>query len=104
MASDPERGWSTDEKGQRVTSLLLEMRQRVYVLPWSLFLFATGTDAEVEATFHTHLVHVQGSGLSALLSDLADQSVTRLVEPDRTAKFTQSRGPHITAVTVTENK
>lgn len=104
MASDPERGWSANGNAQRVTSLLLELRQRFYVLPWSLFLFAEGTDAELEATFHTHVVRVQGSGLSALLADFADQSITRLIEPDRAAKFTQSRGPQITAVSITENK
>ncbi len=34
----------------------LQLRQRVYVLPWSLFLYAEGTDAEVKAQFHTHAV------------------------------------------------
>ncbi len=43
----------------------LQLRQRVYVLPWSLFLYAEGTDAEVKAQFHTHAVLVQGAIRSA---------------------------------------
>jgi len=47
---------------------------------------------------------VQGAGLTSLLSDVAGQFVSQLVEPDRTAKFTQSTGPQLTAVSVSENK
>jgi hypothetical protein len=46
----------------------------------------------VKLQFHTHVVTVQGAGLGALR------------EPDRTAKFTAVAGPHLTAVTVSENK
>jgi hypothetical protein len=88
----------------RATALVVRLRQRSYVLPWSLFLYAEGTDAEVKATFHTHVVTMQGAGLTSLLSDLAGQFVSELIEPDRTAKFTAVAGPHLTAVTVSENK
>jgi hypothetical protein len=88
----------------RATALVVRLRQRSYVLPWSLFLYAEGTDAEVEATFHTHVVTMQGAGLTSLLSDLAGQLVSELIEPDRTAKFTESAGPRLTALLVSENK
>jgi hypothetical protein len=68
----------------RATALVVHLRQRVYVLPWSLFLYAEGTDAEVKAQFHTHVVLVQGAGLTSLLSDVAGQ----FVKPARRA------GPH----------
>jgi hypothetical protein len=102
-ASVSESAWRVAQTG-RAASLIVQLRQRSYVFPWSLFLFAEGTDAEVRATFHTHVVTVQGAGLRALLSDLAAQTVCELTEPDRTAKFSQSSGPHVTAVSVTQNK
>ncbi len=93
MASDTESdsGWQVVEKGRPVT-LAVQLRQKVYILPWSLFLYAEGTAEEVKLQFHTHVVTVQGAGLGALR------------EPDRTAKFTAVAGPHLTAVTVSENK
>jgi len=104
MALDSKSGWETAQDNRPVRSLLVQLRQRSYVLPWSLFLFAEGTEAEVRATFHTHVVLIQGSGLSSLLSDITEQAVKQLVEPDRTAKFTAGRGPQITTVSVSENK
>jgi hypothetical protein len=102
-ASDSETAWKVAANG-RARSLVVELRQKSYVLPWSLFLYAEGTDAEVRAVFHTHVVVVQGAGLTSLLSDFAGQVVSELTEPERTAKFTQSQGPHVTAVSVGENK
>jgi hypothetical protein len=105
MASDTESdsGWQVVEKGRPVT-LVVQLRQKVYILPWSLFLYAEGTSAEVKLQFHTHVVTVQGAGLTSLLRDVAGQMVNELAEPDRTAKFTAVAGPHLTAVTVSENK
>lgn len=102
--SASDSGWQVSEKGQPVRSLLVQLRQRTYVLPWSLFLFAEGTEVEIRLTFHTHVILVQGAGLTSLLSDLTEQNVKQLVEPDRTAKFQSARGPHITALSLTENK
>jgi hypothetical protein len=104
MASASESGWEVAEKGGRAISLLVQLRQRSYVLPWGLFLFAEGTDTEVRALFHTHTVLVQGVGLMTLLGYVAEQRVSELVEPDRTVKFTKPSGPQVTAVSVTENK
>jgi hypothetical protein len=66
-----------------------------------LFLYSEGNDAEVKAQFHTHAVLVQ---CASLLSDIAGQFVNQLVEPDRTAKFSQSAGAQLTAVSVSKNK
>ncbi len=97
--------WESGQPDERVTSLLLDLKQRLIVLPWSLFLFAEGTDAEVRATFHTHVVTVEGSGLRSLLLAFASQSVGQLTEPDRTAKFSgPGSGPQITALSVIETQ
>jgi hypothetical protein len=102
-ASDSETAWKVAANG-RARSLVVDLRQKSYVLPWSLFLYAEGTDAEVRAVFHTHVVVVQGAGLTSLLSDFAEQVVSELIEPERSAKFSQSAGAHLIAVTVSENK
>jgi hypothetical protein len=103
MASGSEKGWSVTGNG-RSPALLVELRQRSYVLPWSLFLFAEGNDASVRAVFHSHLLEMEGCGLTALLSDFAQHTVARISEPDRTAKFSSSAGPAITALTLRENR
>lgn len=102
-ASAGEQGWLVAEHG-RTTGLLVRLRQRSYVLPWSLFLFAEGTEAQVRAVFHTHVITLEGAGLSSLLSDLAAQRVTELLEPDRAAKFSRGTGPCLTALSIAENK
>jgi hypothetical protein len=102
-ASACEQGWLVTEKG-RSPALLMRLRQRSYVLSWSLFLFAEGTEAQVRVVFHTHVITIEGAGLSALLSDLAQQVVTELIEPDRTAKFSRSTSPLISSLSVSENK
>ena len=98
------KGWETEKDRRSVRSLLVHLRQRSYVLPWSLFLFAEGTEAAVRAVFHTHVVEIEGRGLSSLLSDLAEGVVQQIVEPDRTVKFSPGAGPQVTAVSVIENK
>lgn len=103
MASACEQGWKVTEKG-RSPALLVRLRQRSYVLSWSLFLYAEGTEAQVRVVFHTHVLTLEGAGLSALLSDLAQQVVTELIEPDRTAKFRHGTGPLISSLAIGENK
>jgi hypothetical protein len=102
-ASVSEKAWLVSEN-DRAISLLVHLRQRSYVLPWSLFLFAEGNDGEVRATFHTHIVLLEGDGLTSLLTDLAAQTVTELKEPDRADKFSEHKGSHIATLSVTENK
>jgi hypothetical protein len=104
LASGCEQGWRLVADNGRAAGLLVRLRQRSYVLPWSLFLFAEGTDAQVRAIFHTHVVTLEGAGLSSLLSDLAGQRVTELLEPDRAAKFSRATGPCLTSLSIAENK
>jgi hypothetical protein len=101
-ASVSKSGWQLAQNGR--ATLIVRLRQRSYVLPWSLFLFGEGTDAEVRATFHTHIVLVQGAGFTSLLSDLAAQVISELSEPDRIAKFSKTEGPLLIALSVSENK
>ena len=95
--------WEVSDDG-RATSLTVRLRHQQFVFPWSLFLFAEGNDSSVRVVFHTHVISVQGAGLTFLLSDLAAQVVSALIEPGRTAKFTASAGPSIAGLSVSENK
>ena len=89
----------------RSAALLVELRQRTYVLPWTLFLFAEGTDAAVRAVFHTHVLTIEGAGLTSLLSDLAQHAVSQISEPDRTAKFMEHTGePYIRSLSIEETQ
>ncbi len=78
----------------------LILLRRVYVLPWSQFLYAEGTSEEVRAFFSTHDVVVRGSGLDSLLADFAAQQITTLKEPRRADQFASSGGPGITELEV----
>ena len=99
MASADERPWVVD-KTAHVYGLQVILLKRVYVLPWSQFLYAEGTGEEVQAVFSTHDVVVTGSGLDSLLADFASQQVAALKEPARTEKFSGSAGPSITTLEV----
>ena len=94
MASAGEKPWVVDRAG-RVYGLQVMLLKRVYVLPWSQFLYAEGNSDEVRAVFSTHDVVVKGSGLDSLLSDLAAQQIVILKEPARTEKFTSTEGPRV---------
>jgi hypothetical protein len=78
------------------------LRRQTFVFPWHTFRFAKSTDDHVTANFYSHEITITGSGLSALVSDLAEQHVVSITEPDRTAKFRPSTGPLITGVSVAE--
>jgi hypothetical protein len=94
MASADEKCWSVDTTS-RVYGLQVILLKRVYVLPWSQFLYAEGTSEEVQAFFSTHDVVVRGSGLDSLLADFAAQVITILKQPARTDKFVASVSPRI---------
>jgi hypothetical protein len=63
----PVAVWGVDTTSG-VYGLQVILLKRVYVLPWSQFLYAEGTGEEVQAFFSTHDVLVQGSGLDSLLA------------------------------------
>jgi hypothetical protein len=92
---------------ERPSGLEVVLLQRTYVLPWSQFLYAEGGDDEVRLVFATHDVLVVGSGLSSMLSDLAEQRIGRLNEPtraDRLEGFGTSRIREIRVEKVSEDR
>ena len=98
MASEP-KPW--DSQNGRTIALQVALLKRVHVFPWGQFLFAEGTGDEVRAAFATHDVIIKGSGLTALLDDLALQRVVVLREPARADKFAGGgQGPRIVEVSV----
>ena len=99
MASAGEKPWMVDRAGQ-VYGLQVILLKRVYVLPWSQFLYAEGNSEEVRVVFSTHDVVVKGSGLDSLLADLAAQQIVILRAPARTDKFGKNEGPCISEVVV----
>jgi hypothetical protein len=99
MASADDKPWGVDTTS-RVYGLQVILLKRVYVLPWTQFLYAEGTSEEVQAVFSTHDVVVRGSGLDLLLADFAAQQITKLKHPARTDKFTQPASPQISELEV----
>ena len=89
-SADSQKSWRVN-LDDRAVALEIALLRRTYVLPWHQFLYAEGGDDEVRAVFAMHEVIVKGAGLTALLADLAAQSVTLIREPMRTDRF-ESRG------------
>jgi len=99
MASVDEKPWIVDRAG-RPYALQIVLLKRVYVLPWTQFLYAEGSGDEVQAVFSTHDVLVKGSDLTSLLADFASQHITVLKEPARADKFGAASGPRVTELQV----
>lgn len=99
MASAGEKPWEVDRAG-RAQGLQVKLLKRVYVLPWSQFLYADGTGEEVRAVFSTHDVVVKGSDLDSLFADFAAQRIMVLKEPARTENFAGVEGPCISELKV----
>ena len=98
-AAADQRGWGTEHHA--APGLQVVLLKKMYVFPWSQFLYAEGTEEEVRAAFTTHDVVIRGAGLGLLLEDFAAQRVTRLSEPARTDKFIGgSTAARITALLV----
>jgi hypothetical protein len=104
--------WQFAEEGTKPASLVIQLRRRVYVLPWFRFVYTEGDNAQVLAAFASHLVTITGNGLTALLAALATQRVIRLIQPtENEAKFgvrgsgaAKYDGPGITDITVEKFK
>lgn len=76
------------EDGKKPTSLLVQLRNRAYILPYFRFVYAEGNNSQVKMTFTSHLVTVTGNGLAALLAALASNAVVRIIQPtENEAKF-----------------
>jgi hypothetical protein len=84
-----QRGWRVGREHSQ-NALEVVLLARTYVLPWAQFLYAEGGDDEVRLIFATHDVVASGTGLQALLSDLAAQRLIGLDEPTRSERFGQT--------------
>jgi hypothetical protein len=99
VSSDNSKTWIV-APDQRPSGLEVILLKRTYVLPWTQFLYAEGSEDEVRLAFTTHHVIVNGSHLDSLLADLSAQRVSLLREPARAERFGHESGPLITGVSV----
>ena len=99
VSASEAKPWTVEPSG-RVLGLEIMLLKHSYALPWSQFLYATGTSEEVHAVFTTHDLQIKGSGLASLLSDFAAQCIAVLKEPARSEKFAAGSGPRITELVV----
>ena len=98
----PPVAWGVDRQ-RRLYCMRVVLLKRTFVLPWTQFLYAEGTQDEVRALFSLHTVIVKGAGLDGLLSDLAGQVVAELRYPNRVDAFERSQpcvGPRVISVEV----
>ena len=73
---------------RKPSSLVIALRRRIHVLPWFHFRHAEGNDSLIKITFSTHVVGIQGTGLTPLLKGIASHLALRITEPtENEAKF-----------------
>ena len=102
MASvDNKRPWRTGREANQ-NALELVLIGRTYVLPWTQFLNAEGSEDEVRLVFATHDVLVRGAGLHLLLADVAAHRLVGLNEPLRAERFTAKTVTCIRELVVTK--
>jgi hypothetical protein len=104
-ASASKSDWQIAEEGTKPLSLVVQLRRKTIVLPWFRFIASEGDDSRVDIVFASHVIHVTGHSLSALLSDLASQGVVRLLQPTESeAKFgiRGSEGASVSGACITD--
>ena len=103
--------WQLAEDGaSKPSSLVVQLRRRVYVLPYFRLIYTEGDNALVKIAFASHIVTVTGHNLAALIAALAKNLIVRIVQPmENEARFgvrgtasTKYSGPSITNITVEE--
>jgi hypothetical protein len=99
VLSDSSTPWTVNLE-ERTLALEIVLLRRTYVLPWSQFLYAEGGEDEVRIVFAAHDIMVRGSGLAALLADVAAQRMAVLREPTRAERFSGSGGRMIREIIV----
>jgi len=99
VLSDSGTPWTVNLE-ERTPALEIVLLRRTYVLPWSQFLYAEGGEDEVRIVFAAHDIVVRGSGLGALLADVAAQRMAVLREPTRADRFSGSGGRMIREIIV----
>lgn len=96
---DSSKPWIANDH-DRPAGVEIRLLKRTHVLPWSQFVYAEGSSAEIQVYFATHEIAVGGSGLEKLLSDLTNQRVSLLREPVRADRFGTEHAPRITSISV----
>jgi hypothetical protein len=91
-----------DLSPERQIALEIVLLKHTFVLPWSQFLYADGTDDEIRLVFATHDVRIKGADLDTLLAAAAVQRLVRLHEPTRADQFDQSGSRSIREISVVE--
>jgi hypothetical protein len=86
VSADSNRGWRNGREHRQLT-LEVVLLGKTYLLPWTQFLYAEGADDEVRLVFAPHDVVARGSGLSALLADVAAERLVGIDEPSRATRF-----------------
>ncbi|PYS30941.1 MAG: hypothetical protein DMG11_03345 [Acidobacteria bacterium] len=86
----------------RAAGLQIILPKSAHVLPWCHFLWAEGDSGEIRIAFTTHDVVVKGSGLDALLGDIAAQRIVELKQPLRAERFGVISGTCIREIAVTK--
>jgi hypothetical protein len=81
LGSASENLLFTDEIGSQSAALVVQLRRRAFVLPYSRFLYAEGNNAQVQIAFASHLITITGHGLASLLTALAARQPLRLIQP-----------------------
>ena len=99
VLSDSGTPWTVNLE-ERTPALEIVLLRRTYVLPWSQFLYAEGGEDEVRIVFAAHDIVVRGSGLAAMLTDVAAQRMAVLREPTRADRFSGSGGRMIREIIV----
>jgi hypothetical protein len=99
VSSDNGTPWTVNLE-EREPALEIVLIRRTYVLPWTQFLYAEGGEDEVRIVFAAHDIVVRGSGLSALLADVAAQRMAVLREPIRADRFRNNGGRVIREIIV----
>ena len=93
-----EAAWQVNERGAHALEVVLH--KATYVLPWSQFLYAEGGEDEVRLAFATHDVWIKGSGLGALLTDVAAHRLAALAEPISPDRFVGRGVPSVRELAV----
>lgn len=92
VSAGSHQGWRVGRAHSQV-ALEVVLLDRTYLLPWAQFLYAEGGDDEVRLVFATHDVVARGSGLGALLTDVAAQRLIAIDEPVRAERFGSGADP-----------
>jgi hypothetical protein len=96
---DSKQPWinTTDAISNSVEIVLLK---KTLILHWGQFIYAEGSDDEIQIVFGTHDIIVRGAGLSALLADISAQHVASIHEPTRSSLFPSAAARFIREIEV----